>query len=117
MLGDTELSRLLLEFGKNADSDSSDGDNSGSDETVVAPVELAVKLEEGLADTLRHKASLALMKRAEVVPLQMQKRETLRHLKKSTRPTEARQQGAVKWANYLNYIRANSYLGVRGPFD
>ncbi|KAK4704436.1 hypothetical protein P7C70_g1781, partial [Phenoliferia sp. Uapishka_3] len=117
VLGDTELSRLLLEYGKVTDNSDDEGDdNSGSEATVVAPTELASKLEQKVLDeSLRQKASIALMKRAEVVPVSVQKRETLKHLKKSTRPKEqkeARQQGAVKWANYVNYIRANSYLGV-----
>ena len=125
VLGDTELSRLLLEFGKNAGGASDDSDDlagetetaghetdSSEATTVVEPIELATKLEAGLADTLRHKASIALMKRAEVVAVDVHKRETLRHLKRSTRPTEKRQQGAVKWSNYLTYIKANSYLGV-----
>ncbi|KAM0749801.1 hypothetical protein T439DRAFT_39861 [Meredithblackwellia eburnea MCA 4105] len=110
--GDTELSRLLLEFGKTSD-DHSDEEGSGSDETVVAPAELAAKLEEGVLDNeLREQADVALAKRAELVPVSVQKRETLKTLKRSTRPTETRQQGSVKWSNYVTYIRANSYIGV-----
>ncbi|KAI5478725.1 putative ABC metal ion transporter [Pseudohyphozyma bogoriensis] len=110
--GDTELSRLLIEFGKNND-DQSDEEGSASDETVVAPSELAAKLEEeGLTAAQRQTAQMALMKRAEAVPIDVQKRETLKQLKRSTRPKEQRQQGAVKLGIYKNYIKANGYIGV-----
>jgi hypothetical protein len=56
------------------------------------------------------------MMRAEEVAVDVQKRETLRQLKKSTRPKEHREQGSVKWGIYKNYIKANGYIGVR-PFQ
>lgn len=52
------------------------------------------------------------MKRAEAIPVEVQKRETLKTLKQSTRPKEQRQQGAVKFGIYKNYIKANGYIGV-----
>lgn len=110
--GDTELSRLLLEFGKTGDNQDEDSEGS-SDETVVAPAELAAKLEEDVfTATQREIASAALMQRAEVVAVDVQKRETLKTLKRSTRPQEARVQGSVKLGIYKNYVKANGYIGV-----
>lgn len=107
--GDTELSRLLLEFGKQSDDD---GEASGSEETVV-DVAAPAKLElDDFTPMLRQKASVALMRRAEPVPVAVQKRETLRALKQSTRPKERREQGSVKFGVYKNFIKANSYMGV-----
>lgn len=120
MSTESELSQLLVEFG-HAGSDDSDDDEaatgSGSEETVVAVEKnaaLATKLEaEMLSSTLRQRASQALMKRAELVPVDVQKRETLRTLKASTRPKEKREQGSVKFGVYREFIKANSYVGVR----
>lgn len=110
--GDSELSRLLIEFGqKNSDDDDSD---AASSEGTLAVDDLTVKLESGkLSPTLVQKASVKLMQRAEAVPVDVQKRETLRALKASTRPKEKREQGSVKKHIYANFIRANGYVGVR----
>ncbi|CEQ40462.1 SPOSA6832_02085, partial [Sporobolomyces salmonicolor] len=117
--GDTELSRLLLEFGKSADKDDSDSDTaaeSGSgDETiaVVEPEQDEAKLDaEDLAVKLKLEKSTALMHRAIPVPVDQQKLETLKMLKRSTRPQEKREQGSVKWSVYKEYIAANGYIGV-----
>lgn len=119
MSTESELSQLLIEFGHagSDDSDEEDTNGSGSEETAVAPVEknaaLATKLEEEmLSSTLRQRASQALMKRAELVPVDIQKRDTLRTLKASTRPKEKREQGSVKFGVYKEFIKANSYVGV-----
>ena len=107
--GDTELSRLLLEFGKSGDDE--EGSSSG-DETVVVP-QLSTKLEtEVLSDSLLRKASDALMRQAVLIPIDVQKRETLKDLKRSTRPKEKREQGSVQYSVYMNFLRANSYTGV-----
>lgn len=53
------------------------------------------------------------MHRAELVAVDVQKRETLKQLKASTRPKENREQGSVKYSVYKEYIKANGYLGVR----
>lgn len=119
MSTESELSQLLIEFGHAGSDDSDDEETTdGSEETAVAPVEknaaLATKLEqEMLSSTLRQRASQALMKRAELVPVDVQKRDTLRTLKASTRPKEKREQGSVKYAVYKEFIKANSYVGVR----
>ena len=85
--GDTELSRLLLEFGRNQDHDD-EAEESSSDETVVVEA-LDTKLEqEDLSSKLRQKASVALMQRAQLVPVDVQKRETLKGLKASTKPKD-----------------------------
>lgn len=110
---DTELARLLSEFGHNgSDGSDSDGDET-SEGTIVEKESLAAKIEEEkVSATLRHRASQALMKRAELIPVDVQKRETLLALKRSTRPKEKREQGSVKFSIYKNFIKANSYLGV-----
>lgn len=116
MSGDTELSRLLAEFGRaeaEHDSDEEEDAGSGSDETAVE--EPKHELED-LSEADRLKASAALMRRSERVPLEQQKHETLKQLKRSTRPQEKREQGSVKWSVYKEYIRANGYIGVStGP--
>lgn len=52
------------------------------------------------------------MHKADLVPIELQKRETLKQLKQSTRPKEKREQGSVKLSIYKEYIRANGYIGV-----
>lgn len=108
--GDTELSRLLLEFGK---TDQEEGEEeevgSGSEDTAVD--ETKIELED-LSEAVRLKASTALMHRADLVPIEVQKRETLKQLKASTRPKEKREQGSVKFSVYKEYIRANGYIGI-----
>jgi len=120
--GDTELSRLLKEFGKkgddeDTDSDTANEDNSGSgsgEETLADVQEDESKLEaEDLAIKLKMQQSAALMRQAQLVPVQEQKLETLKNLKRSTRPKEKREQGSVKWSIYKGYVEANGYLGVR----
>lgn len=107
--GDTELSRLLLEFGKTADDDE---EVSSGDETVVVE-EVSTKIEaEVLSETLLRKASVALMRKAVLIPVDVQKRETLKELKRSTRPKENREQGSVQYSVYKNFLKANSYTGV-----
>lgn len=132
--GDTELSRLLLEFGKSG-GDEDDGNGSGSDETavgdgpggehgIVAVADGKEKVEEpevdeatlnaeDLAIKLKLQQSHALSRRAQPVPVAEQKMQTLRELKRSTRPKERREQGSVKWSVYKEYIKANGYVGVR----
>ncbi|GAA5860287.1 hypothetical protein JCM3774_000370 [Rhodotorula dairenensis] len=132
--GDTELSRLLLEFGKSSGEDD-DGNGSGSDETavgdtpggdgnaVVAASEGKEKVEEPMVDEatldaedlaikLKLQQSHALSRRAQPVPVAEQKMQTLRELKRSTRPKERREQGSVKWSVYKEYIKANGYVGA-----
>lgn len=114
MAADSELARLLTEFGHTHSNEGSD-DGEDSDETIVveANLALATKLEqEMLSSTLRHRASQALMKRAELIPVDVSKRESLKLLKASTRPKEKREQGSVKYSVYKEFIKANSYLGV-----
>jgi len=120
--GDTELSRLLKEFGKkgddeDTDSDTANEDNSGSgsgEETLADVQEDESKLEaEDLAIKLKMQQSASLMRQAQLVPVQEQKLETLKNLKRSTRPKEKREQGSVKWSIYKGYVEANGYLGVR----
>lgn len=99
---DSELSRLLQEFGKTTDDDSlgdeaTDGEGSGSEETVVSPQVLSAKLEVDLDPALRARASKALMSRADLIPVDVQKRATLKSLKASTRSKEKREQGSVKF--------------------
>ncbi|GAA5830776.1 hypothetical protein JCM5353_002363 [Sporobolomyces roseus] len=119
--GDTELSRLLKEFGKkgddeDTDSDTANEDNSGSgsgEETLADVQEDESKLEaEDLAIKLKMQQSASLMRQAQLVPVQEQKLETLKNLKRSTRPKEKREQGSVKWSIYKGYVEANGYLGV-----
>ncbi|GAA5856368.1 hypothetical protein JCM8547_008708 [Rhodosporidiobolus lusitaniae] len=118
--GDSDLSKLLIEFGKAGDNDDEESTetaadaNSGTDETVVEPepVDEATLDAEDLALKLKQKDCAALMRRAVPVPVEEQKRETLLALKRSTRPKENREQGSVKWAVYKEYIKANGYLGV-----
>ncbi|BGP53294.1 hypothetical protein JCM8202v2_000853 [Rhodotorula sphaerocarpa] len=129
--GDTELSRLLIEFGKGGNEED-DGSGSGSDETAVgegAANERRVngndeekmeepKLDEATLDAedlalkLKMQQSGALSKRAEPIPVAEQKMQTLRELKRSTRPKERREQGSVKWSVYKEYIKANGYIGA-----
>lgn len=95
----SELSRLLSEFGKsNDDSDSGIvGSGSGSEETVVEET-LAAKVElDALDPVLLNRATQALMHRAVLIPVDVQKRQTLKALKASTRPKEKREQGSVKF--------------------
>jgi hypothetical protein len=114
-----------LEYGKtNEDEDededtaAEDGNGSGSGEETLAEVERdESKLEaEDLAIKLKMQQSSALMRQAQLVPVQEQKLETLRELKRSTRPKEKREQGSVSWAVYKEYVEANGYLGVISPF-
>lgn len=117
MTGDTELSRLLLEFGK-ADSND-DGSDGGKDEEGEGSSSEDTAVEEpkhelrDLSDADRLKASLALMQKSELVPIEEQKHNTLKQLKRSTRPNrERREQGSVKWSVYGEYIKANGYFGI-----
>lgn len=111
---ESELSRLLNEFGHTGSDNDEEGTGSGSEDTVVEEEDLAAKLEsEMISSTLRQRASEAVLKKAELVPVDMQKRDTLKLLKASTRPKEKREQGSVKFAVYKNFLRANSYIGVR----
>lgn len=109
--GTSELSRLLSEFGKSTDDDGEDN-GSGSEDTVVVTEEVASKIEIDLNPELRDRANKALMKRADLIPVDLQKRQTLKSLKASTKPKEKREQGSVKFDVYKNFLRANSYLGV-----
>ncbi|KWU42263.1 P-loop containing nucleoside triphosphate hydrolase protein [Rhodotorula sp. JG-1b] len=107
--GDTELSRLLLEFGKSG-GDEDDGNGSGSDETAVGD---GPGGEHGIVAVADCKEkSHALSRRAQPVPVAEQKMQTLRELKRSTRPKERREQGSVKWSVYKEYIKANGYVGA-----
>ncbi|GAA6062217.1 hypothetical protein JCM10212_006452 [Sporobolomyces blumeae] len=119
--GDTELSRLLMEFGKKTDDEDTDSDTaaeetngSGSgEETLADRDEDESKLEaEDLAIKLKMQQNSAWQKQAQLIPVEEQKRETLLTLKRSTRPKEKREQGSVKWSVYTEYIAANGYLGV-----
>ncbi|GAA5978963.1 hypothetical protein JCM5350_004190 [Sporobolomyces pararoseus] len=116
--GDSELSRLLVEFGKKGDEEDEDSgeetNGSGSGEETLAEVEQdESKLEaEDLAIKLKMQQSSALMRQAQLIPVQEQKLETLKELKRSTRPKEKREQGSVSWAVYKEYVEANGYLGV-----
>ncbi|POY70789.1 hypothetical protein BMF94_6201 [Rhodotorula taiwanensis] len=131
--GDTELSRLLIEFGKSG-GEEDDGNGSGSDETAVGDgpgderktgsdekdkekaeepeVDEATLNAEDLAIKLKLQQSQAVKKRAEPIPVAEQKLQTLRELKRSTRPKERREQGSVKWSVYKEYIKANGYIGA-----
>lgn len=119
--GDSELSRLLVEFGKKGDEEDEDSgeetNGSGSGEETLAEVEQdESKLEaEDLAIKLKMQQSSALMRQAQLIPVQEQKLETLKELKRSTRPKEKREQGSVSWAVYKEYVEANGYLGVSSP--
>ncbi|GAA5971441.1 hypothetical protein JCM11641_008352 [Rhodosporidiobolus odoratus] len=116
--GNTDLSKLLLEFGKKSDSSDSDSDTAAEggsgDETVVEPEQDEAQLDaDDLALKIKQKTLVgASMKRAELVPVEEQKRETLLAMKRSTRPKEKREQGSVKWEVYKDYVRANGYVGV-----
>ncbi|GAA5894971.1 uncharacterized protein JCM6883_002275 [Sporobolomyces salmoneus] len=121
--GDTELSRLLVEFGKKGEDEDEDSDTaaeetngsgSGSGEETLADVEQdESKLEaEDLAIKLKLQQGSDWMHRAQLIPVQEQKLETLKELKRSTRPKEKREQGSVSWGVYKEYVEANGYLGV-----
>ncbi|BGP00216.1 hypothetical protein NBRC10513v2_004440 [Rhodotorula toruloides] len=118
--GDTELSRLLIEFGKSGEDSGSESDetaaaeNGSGDETAVESPKLdEAKLDaEDLTVKLKIQNSKALAQRAEPIPVEEQKRATLIALKRSTRPKEKREQGSVKMAVYKEYIKANGYLGA-----
>ncbi|GAA5821197.1 hypothetical protein JCM3770_005247 [Rhodotorula araucariae] len=126
MQGDTELSRLLIEFGKSGDGEH--GSDSGSDTAVDAtPIVAGDRTEdkaeepkqdeaqldaEDLAVKLKIAESGAITRRAQPIPVEEQKRQTLRHLQRSTRPKENREQGSVKLSVYKDYIKANGYLGT-----
>lgn len=112
--GDTELSRLLVEFGKKENEEGSDeeedgAEGSGSEDTAVEEPKHELR---DLSDADRLKASLALMQKSELVPIEQQKFETLKALKRSTRPKERREQGSVKFSVYKDYIAANGYFGI-----
>ncbi|KAK4056218.1 hypothetical protein OIO90_002659 [Microbotryomycetes sp. JL221] len=111
--GETELSRVLAEFGRaEAEHDhEEEGEDQGSGSEDTAVEEPKHELED-LSESDRLKASAALMRKSDRVPLDKQKQETLRQLKRSTRPKEKREQGSVKWSVYKEYIRANGYIGV-----
>ncbi|BGP13132.1 hypothetical protein JCM10213v2_001051 [Rhodosporidiobolus nylandii] len=123
MQGNTDLSKLLLEFGKkDQDSESEDGEregeatagSSGDEKTVVEADKSEAELDAedaALKLKLHQQNTAALMKRAELIPVEEQKRETLLALKRSTRPKEKRQQGSVKWGVYKQYIMANGVVG------
>ena len=126
MQGDTELSRLLIEFGKSSEEGGSDseGDTAVDDTPVVVGDAADEKAEEpkqdeaalnaeDLAVKLKIAESRALTRRAQPIPADEQKRDTLRQLKRSSRPKENREQGSVKWSVYKDYIKANGYVGVR----
>ncbi|GAA6005323.1 hypothetical protein JCM10207_002938 [Rhodosporidiobolus poonsookiae] len=115
--GDTDLSKLLVEFGKKGSdddgSDSEEGDGTSGDETAVEPDHDEAELDaEDLALKIKQKNSAGLMRRAQPIPVEEQKRATLLALKRSTRPKENREQGSVKMEVYKEYIKANGYLGA-----
>ncbi|GAA5854514.1 hypothetical protein JCM9279_000825 [Rhodotorula babjevae] len=125
MQGDTELSRLLIEFGKSSEEGGSDseGDTAvddtpvvvgdAADEKAAEPKQDEAALNaEDLAVKLKIAESRALTRRAQPIPADEQKRDTLRQLKRSSRPKENREQGSVKWSVYKDYIKANGYVGV-----
>lgn len=114
-----------MEFGKKgsdeddgSDTAAEDTNGSGSGEETLADVEQdESKLEaEDLAIKLKLQQSSSLMRQAQLIPVQEQKLETLRDLKRSTRPKEKREQGSVSWDVYKKYVAANGYLGVGSAF-
>lgn len=122
--GETDLSKLLHEFGKKGgdggEGSSDDGSgsetaaNSGDETAVEEPEQDEATLDaQDLELKLKQQKFAANMRKAIPVPVEEQKMETLKHLKRSTRPKEHREQGSVKWDVYKNYIRANGILGVR----
>lgn len=118
--GNSDLSRLLIEFGKSSGSDDDDGNSSDETtavdgETAQQPVQNEEDLDaEDLAVKLKlSKCAQAITRPAEPIPVDEQKRNTLRALKQSTKPKEGRQQGSVKLSVYKEYIQANGYAGVR----
>ncbi|GAA6024113.1 hypothetical protein JCM10207_003170 [Rhodosporidiobolus poonsookiae] len=110
--GDTPLSKLLVEFGK---ASTETAPASPSDETVV---ESAQDEEDLQADDLDLKRKLeavddAVLKQpAQVIPVEEQKRNTLRALKQSTRPKENREQGAVKSDVYKGYLESMGWSSI-----
>ncbi|GAA6044266.1 hypothetical protein JCM8097_004322 [Rhodosporidiobolus ruineniae] len=113
--GTSDLSKLLLEFGRSNDSDGSDseGEETSGDETAVEPEHTEEELDaEDLALKLKMKNSASLMRRAQLIPVEEQKKATLLELKRSTRPKEKREQGSVNWSVYKEYIKANGYVGT-----
>lgn len=105
--GDSEIAKLLSEFGK-SESGSNDSDSEGTQVATDEPKEMA--LANG--DVKGRRFSSKLTRRASEVPIDKQKRATLRSLKRSTRPKEHQEKGSVKTHIYRNYLKANGIIGV-----
>lgn len=111
-----ELKTLLEEFGKKSAEEEEDN-SDGSSETAVATGgesgdDLRKNGANGSADAdTKRKLSFAAMRRASMVSPAEAKREALRAAKTSTKPKEEREVGSVKSDVYMQYIKANGYIG------
>ena len=84
----SEIGKLLEEFGKQEQSDDSGSD---SEKTAVSDGKDDSSLDELKKDPhLKRRLSHAIVRKASMVSIHAQKQETFRALKKSTRPKEVR---------------------------
>ncbi|KAH8929537.1 hypothetical protein BT69DRAFT_1292537 [Atractiella rhizophila] len=111
--GNSELSQLLAQFGKK-DSKFSDGTKSRA---------AAVNLDQTCDDdddadsalpdlSQSRKESNVVIRRASMMSIRQQKKQTLRELRESTRSKEKKETGNVKRKIYKIYIKASSVMGV-----
>ncbi|KAH8929539.1 hypothetical protein BT69DRAFT_1307047 [Atractiella rhizophila] len=93
---DSELSKLLTEFGKKAESQSSDED-AKSEETAVTLDQTYDDVDDAdspLPDMSKSRQeSKAIVRRASMMSIRQQKKQTLRELKESTRSKEKKETG------------------------
>lgn len=101
---------LLEKYGKKEDDEDSTSD---SDDTAVEGKDLTSSENLKTIEELKRRASTTLTRRASYLNVQEHKAETFRALKNSSRPTESRETGSVKFDTYKKFVRANGYVPVR----
>ncbi|GAA5915191.1 hypothetical protein JCM6882_001133 [Rhodosporidiobolus microsporus] len=112
--GNTDLSKLLLEFGK-ASKDSVGGStDGGDDDTVVEETldESALAAEDSDVKAKIAQSKSVLLRRAQPLPVQEELRETLTALRKGSKRQEKRERGQVKLDVYKEYIRSNGWFNI-----
>lgn len=105
------IAALLEEFGK---SDNGESDSSDSEDTAVEKTEKAMDSTDNLKATeaLKRRASHSITRRASYLSIQEHKAQTFRVLKMSSRPTESRETGSVKFDTYKKFVQSNGYFPV-----
>lgn len=100
---------LIEEFGKKEEEEEPSSD---SDDTAVEGKDQSSTDNLKMLEDLKRRASTTLTRRASYLNVQEHKAETFRVLKASSRPTESRETGSVKFDTYKKFVRANGIFPV-----